>query len=282
MFADLHLHTTASDGLETPFKIVEMAKKMGFKCISITDHDTVDGLSEAQKAAEQLGIELIPGIELSTLFEGKEVHILGYCIDPNNQMLKDLLSKFIESRKKRARKIVEKLNELGVDVSMSRVEEIAKGEFVGRPHIARAMMEKGYVSSLSEAFTKDYLGNGGRAYVERYKLYTHEAINFIKQIGAVAVLAHPGIDTVGGRLTHYEIEQIIEMGIEGIEVFYPEHDAAQTRFYKNLAQTHNLVITGGSDYHGDKETDLKVGSIKLPYKHVEALKARCKDKKTEN
>jgi len=273
-YADLHLHTTASDGLLKPHQLVRIAKARGFSAIAITDHDTVDGLEDAIKEGNARGIEVIPGIELSTLYGQKEVHVLGYYINSENVKLHKILKRFIESRKTRAEKMVEKLNELGIHISMKRVREMAKGEFVGRPHIARAMVEKGYISEISQAFTREYIGNGGKAYVERFKLNTREAIELILDIQGVPVLAHPGLESSGEALYESEIKEFVEYGLKGIEVYYSEHDESQTKYYKDVAKRYNLLITGGSDCHGDGDRDrgLLLGKIKLPYKYVEALK----------
>jgi|Deesub1362A_J573_1020465.scaffolds.fasta_scaffold05139_4 hypothetical protein len=272
MYADLHLHTTASDGLLKPRQVVRIAEAKGFSAIAITDHDTVDGLEEAIKEGNIRGIEVIPGIELSTLCGQKEVHVLGYCIDRESSKLHKILKQFIESRKIRAVKMVEKLNELGIRISMKRVREMAEGEFVGRSHIARAMVEKGYISEISRAFTREYIGNGGKAYVERFKLNTREAIELILDINGIPVLAHPGLESNGEALYEDEIKEFVEYGLKGIEVYYSEHDELQTRYYEDIANRYSLLITGGSDCHGDRDEGLLLGKIKLPYRYVEALK----------
>lgn len=275
MFADLHLHTTASDGLYTPTEVVVRSKEKGFSAISITDHDTIAGIEEAMSVGAKLGLEIMPGIELSTLNEDREIHILGYYPDIHNIKLNEMLGKMIDVRKSRALFMVEKLNNLGFGIALERVKEIAGSEFIGRPHIARALQEKGYISEIAEAFTKDYIGLDGRAYIKRFKMSPVEAIDILKQANAVPVLAHPGFLSQGRSLLENEIKPLIENGLLGIEVFYSKHDREQEDYYKHLAEEHDLLITGGSDWHGQNCADNFLGSIKLPYHYVEALKKKA-------
>ena len=271
MYADLHLHTTASDGKNTPAEVVALAQQKGFSAIAITDHDATSGLEGALKAGEAYGIEVIPGIELSTLEGEREIHILGYYPDPNCRALQDMLAQMIEARSTRATKMVVKLQDTGVDIDLERVKEIAGGEFIGRPHIASALLEKGYINELSEAFTREFIGRGGRCYVERFKLTPTEGINILKQAGAIPVLAHPGYLSSGPPLAEEEITPLIESGLKGIEAIYSRHTPEQEDYYRQLAEKYNLLVTGGSDCHGQKEEPNSLGSIKLPYKNVEAL-----------
>lgn len=276
MYADLHLHTTASDGVNSPFKVVGLAKEKGFSAIAITDHDTTAGLVEALAAAEEHNVEVIPGIELSTLQGDREIHILGYYPDPQNTELQLMLNKMIDTRKNRALYMVEKLNALGYDLALERVKEIAGSEFIGRPHIARAMQERGYISEVEEAFTDEFIGRNGKAYVERYKVTPPEGIEILLQAGAVPILAHPGHLSSGPPLLEDEILPLINSGLHGIEVFYCKHSPEQEGYYKQLAKKNNLLITGGSDCHGQVEAVNCLGSVKLPYHYVEALKHACK------
>ena len=272
MFADLHLHTSASDGLYPPAEVVKQAKDKGYTAIAITDHDTTDGLTEALVAGKKLGVEVIPGIELSTLDTDREIHILGYYPDPENAQLQEMLSKMIEARKNRAFKMVEKLNNLGFNISLARVKEIAGSQFIGRPHIARALLEKGYITEMAEAFSEDFIGRGGRGYVERYKVTPVEGIKVLKQAGAIPVLAHPGFLSKGEPVSEEEIKVLIYPGLRGIEVFYSKHTPEQTETYKTLATKYGLLITGGSDCHGQPNVPNTLGSVKLPYKYVRTLK----------
>ena len=306
-YADLHLHTTASDGSDTPTHLVQRVAREGFRAMAVTDHDTLDGLEEAEKEAKRQGIEFIPGIELSTLSGKKEIHILGYFVDlhkphkphnphnPHNlhnphsvhsrhsshsshsthdshSPLRDKLEQFIEARKKRAEKMVEKLNQLGYSISLERIWEIAgpENDYLGRPHIARALLERGYIEDISEAFTQKYIGSGGRAYVERFKITPAEAIALLQDQKSIPVLAHPGCLTDGSILEEADIAALVREGLQGLEVYYSMHDPDAQDYYLHLAQKYGLLITGGSDCHGEAGKDL-LGSVKLPYNHVEDL-----------
>jgi len=268
--ADLHLHTTASDGIFSPREVVQKAKNLGLSTIAITDHDSIEGLDEAIKAGQEKKVEVIPGIELSALEGEREVHILGYFIDPTNWRLAETLSKIIETRQNRAREMIEKLNSFGVDISIDRVKEISGNSFIGRPHIAKAMIEKGYIEEISEAFTKDFIGRGGRAYVERFELSPRQAIELIYEAKGISVLAHPGYLNDRSSLTDEDISGYATMGVQGLEVYYSNHTLRQIEVYKKIAEKYNLKITGGSDCHGQKE--LLMGSVRLPYQYVEALR----------
>jgi len=268
--ADLHLHTTASDGTLTPHEVVTKAKDAGLSAIAITDHDSTSGLEEAISTGNELDIEVIPGIELSTLDGEKEVHILGYFIDPSNLSLTDILSKMIRARDNRAVAMVQKLNDLGVDISLDRVREISGSEFIGRPHIAIAMLEKGYIKEQAEAFTTEYIGSGGKAYVERFKLTPLQAIQLIKEAKGISVLAHPGFLRDRSTLNEEHIARYADHGVDGIEVYYSKHTLQQVNYYMNIALKYNLLITGGSDCHSQK--DLLLGAVRLPYEYVVALK----------
>ncbi len=270
-YADLHLHTTASDGTLTPRRVVEAAAEAGFSTIAITDHDTTAGLAEALTAGAALGIEVIPGIELSALDGELEVHILGYHIDPDNPALKQITAKISHARSNRAVGMVEKLNGLGVHITLKRVKELAGNEVIGRPHIARAMLERGYISDQKEAFTSEYIDRGGKAYVERYKLTVREAIRVIKEAGGIAVLAHPGyLSDRKKRLGTEDISRYKEWGLQGIEVYYSHHKDAQITEYHQIAERESLLITGGSDCHGGDNPLL--GSVRLPQKYALLLR----------
>ncbi len=269
-YADLHMHTTASDGTSEPSLVVKNAKAAGLSTIAITDHDTVNGLEDAKRTGTELNIEVIPGIELSSLDGEKEVHILGYFIDPYNPQLVDLTEMLEKDRRNRAVVMVKKLNDIGVDISIDRVKELAGGDVIGRPHVARAMQEKGIVRELKEAFSPLYIGRGGKAYVERHKLTPKEAINIIKEAGGIPVLAHPGYLSDGTSVLEEALQKYVAWGLQGIEVFYSFHNLSQINNYLDIALKYNLLITGGSDNHGNEERAL--GSVRLPYKYIRALK----------
>jgi len=243
---DLHVHTTASDGIKSPEEIVLMAAQAGLAGLAITDHDNLDGLAIAQAfiMQEQIPLEFIPGVELNTDCGQDEVHILGYFIDYQNPRLKARLADIRQERYSRAEKIVNKLKHLGVDISLGEVERFAKGDLIGRPHIARAICAKGYVNSEDQAFAK-YIGQGQPAYVPRYKFTPPEAIELIKTAGGIAVLAHPGLIKDSSIIC-----SLLVLGLDGLEVYYPEHTPEQIQQLINLSRSRDLLMTGGSDYHG--------------------------------
>jgi hypothetical protein len=244
--ADLHIHTLASDGLLPPHKVVADAAAKGLLAIAVTDHDTVNGLPEALASASQLSIELIPGIELSTEFAGKEIHILGYFIDPYNHNLKTLLETLQQSRRGRAEKMVNKLAGLGYTIELSAVLRHTGGAAPGRPHVARTLVEAGYVQTMGQAFDQ-LIGYQMPGYVERFKLSPQEAIDAIREAGGTAAWAHPGLTADDSLL-----QTFISAGLQGLEVYHPDHDPVQLSYYKRLAKAFNLFVVGGSDFHGQE------------------------------
>jgi predicted metal-dependent phosphoesterase TrpH len=264
MAADLHVHTTFSDGDETPEEVVNKAKEAGLKTIAITDHDVVDGIKPAEIQGEKVGVNVIPGVEFTTELPNAEIHILGYHIDSNNKSLKDFLLKVQESRRKRIHKITDKLQKLGVDVSAEKVFEFAGGASAGRPHVARALMDMGVVKSIREAFSK-YLEWKGPAYVSHYKLSPEGAIKLILDVGGVPVFAHPatsGCDEI--------IPDLLAAGLKGIEVYYPGMAPNAIEYYLNLAEKLDLVVTGGTDYHGSGKK-ISLGDINISDELVDKL-----------
>ena len=242
---DLHLHTTASDGRLTPTELINLVARKGLKVVAITDHDSTEGLSEALEAAKAFPqLTIIPGIELSTDVPGNEIHILAYAIQYHNAAVQEILQKFRQGRVHRARGMVAKLRELAVEIEWERVQEIAGDGAVGRPHIAQAMVEKGYISQPQEAFSS-YIGRNGLAYVEREKLTAQEAVSLIIQWGGVAVLAHPAhISDLDGTL-----EELVVAGLSGMEVFYAQYSEEKIQELADVAMRHGLLPCGGSDYH---------------------------------
>ena len=246
MTADLHVHTTASDGRLSLADIIEQAIQAKLSYIAITDHDTVDGLRQLPSLQQSLPASLvvIPGIELSADFQEHEVHILGYYIDIFNAELRHQLDFLINHRHERAKEIIIKLNQLGYGITYKRVLELAgQVTAIGRPHIAKALVEKAYFPTVSAVFTT-LLDTNGPAYVPHYKLTPEQVIRLIKQAGGVPVLAHPGL--IGNDKI---VVEVIDSGILGLEVYHPKHDEGQTRKYLELANNHQLAITGGSDFH---------------------------------
>ncbi len=274
---DLHVHSAASDGSYPPAEVVRYAKEGGLTAMALTDHDTVDGLPEAVAAGETLGLEVIPGVEISAQFPGGTMHILGLYVDYHNGRLDERLAVLKQARLDRNPRIIQKLNALGIPITLARVEEISGGGQVGRPHIARALMEAGYVEDLQEAFDK-YLGWHKPAYVSKFRFPPDQALAMIKEAKGIPVLAHPFTLNQGSA---YALKNLIielkGLGLAGLEVFYSEHTLAQEALYLKLAHELNLLVTGGSDYHGLNKPEITLGSMpsqdKLTYNLVEALKA---------
>ena len=281
---DLHIHTSASDGTFSPQEIVRIAKGKGLRAVSITDHDTIDGNEEAIKAGTEMGLEVVTGVEISVEWEGRPVHILGYYIDVENNVLRSTLKNLIAFREERNPQIIKRLNSLGVNISYEDVRIIAgDGTAIGRPHVAQVLVEKGYVKNGDEAFKK-YLKRGGAAYVEKKRLTPREGIQLIKEASGIPVLAHPyNIDGIKKKDLEHVMLQFKEMGIEGVEVFYPLHNSQQTLKLKTFAEKHGLYITGGTDFHGEQTPDIQIGSgfgsLKIPYELI--IKMREKHKTDE-
>lgn len=263
---DLHAHTNHSDGVLTPHELVEKAVEIGLTALGITDHDTVSAIPIAQTYAVKYGLEIVPGVELSTEDNGREVHMLGYLIDIHSRELNERMAFFRDVRKARAYKIVEKLAQLGVHIDINRVLEIAGDAAVGRPHIARALVEAGYVRDIKEAFDR-YIADDGPAYVPKAKMTPLEAMELIKRAGGIPVIAHPGLlgdpDYVRFLARH---------GLVGVEVWHSEHSPEDMAFYEALADELGLLKTGGSDFHG-KGHRTQLGVPEVSYEVLEQLKA---------
>ena len=263
---DLHIHTTASDGLFTPEEVVEIAKREGLSAISITDHDTIDGYQAAKKRAEELEIDLIPAVELSTSHKGEDFHILGYLIDCENPEFLKKINRFQEERRIRGEEMVEKLNELGIDLRMETVKNIAGKGSVGRPHLADALLKEEFVHTYEEAFAR-YLGYHSPAYVPKRFLTPQEGIDLIHLVRGVAILAHPGTCR-----SQHAIYDFLQLGLDGIEAYHSKHDREATQNYINLANKLGLIYTGGSDCHGRRGGKILIGAVKVPYRCLEMLR----------
>lgn len=259
---DLHLHSTASDGKFSPAELVKMALERGLEVISITDHDTTDGIEEALEAAKGTNLEVIPGVEISADIPRKEVHLLGYYIDHRDGTFEEVLRLIRRYRVKRALAMLEKLASLGIRLKWDMVMEIAGRGSVGRPHIAQAMVEEGYVSSMEEAFLL-YIGRDGPAYVERYKLAPSEAVRLIKGAKGLAVLAHPS------KVIEL-LPSLVKAGLVGIEARYNDYPEEEVEYLAGLARKYNLVPTGGSDFHGHERSG--IGSVWVPMEWVKRLR----------
>jgi hypothetical protein len=264
--ADLHLHTHFSDGTDTPERVVELAAQAGLSAIAITDHDNVDALPAARAAADRRGIELVPGIEMSSSAEGLEVHMLGFFLDPASAVLQQHIAEQKARRVSRVHEMVRKLQAVGVRIEAREVLELAGEGTVGRPHVARVLLKHGYVSQLSEAFDR-YIGPNNPGFVPGSPLPPSRVIEVIRQAGGVPVLAHP-IYLKRDAL----IEQLVREGLAGLEVYHSGHPPEAVRHYEQLAERLHLLRTGGSDYHGDSKEGLPVGAVKVPCALIEALK----------
>ena len=268
MKADLHLHTTASDGKLSPGELVKLAAQKGLDVIAITDHDSVDGVWPAISAAKSFPtLSVIPGVELSTDVPQGEVHVLGYFIDYEDRNFADRLCRLRESRERRAIQMVSKLGDLGMEIKWERVMELAQGGAVGRPHIAQALLEAGYVTSFREAFDK-YIGRTGPAYAEREKMTPVESVALIKDAGGLPVLAHPA--NIGEL--NLLVPELVKAGLVGIEVFYTKYTPEIMSRLLTIAACYKLVATGGTDYHHFKDgVEDCIGSVLVPQGSVRQL-----------
>ena len=249
MRIDLHSHSTASDGTDPPAEVMRRARAAGLDVIALTDHDTLAGHDEARRALPP-GLTLVPGMELSCRLGGHSVHLLAYHVDPAQAELAEELHAITTDRLRRAREMVGKLRELGVDVTWEQVAAIAGGAVVGRPHLARAMVAAGAIASPEQAFTADWIGAGGRAYVGRYGLDPERAIRLVSSAGGVSVLAHPGSPQRGWVIGDEAVERLARAGLGGLEVAHPDHDEAERLRLARLAGALGLAVSGGSDDHG--------------------------------
>jgi hypothetical protein len=267
--ADLHNHSTASDGTETPDAVVRRAVAVGLDVLALTDHDTLAG---HRQAAVDLppGLILLPGTELSCRMNGHSVHVLAYLFDPENETLAGEMAELRESRLFRAKAMVDKLAALGVPVTWEQVSEMAAGGVVGRPHVARAMIEAGVVGSIDEAFTPRWIGPGGRAHVARYALDPVKAIRLVAAAGGVTVLAHARGDARGWLIPDDVIGDFATAGLTGLEVYHPQHDERERARLSQLAASLHLVASGGSDDHGSL-TGFRLGSEVAPDGSYQAL-----------
>ncbi|MBS4024909.1 MAG: PHP domain-containing protein [Clostridia bacterium] len=269
---DLHVHTTASDGTLTPTEIIILAKESGLLGIGITDHDTVAGIAEAIASGKEKGIQVIPGIELSCNWNDQEIHILGYFISYKSKDLIDKLKFLQDKRQHRIYQMVDEANKHGYKVTIDEVKALASGESIGRPHLAQALLKKGYISSVAEGFEK-YLTKGKPFYVPRYKLTPFEAIDIISNVNGVSVLAHPGLYKDGWENL---LPDLIAVGLAGIEINYPEHSDYLIKELQILAKKNNLIATGGSDFHGNEIRENMLGTVGVRSETVKLLKERKK------
>jgi 3',5'-nucleoside bisphosphate phosphatase len=273
--ADLHTHTVYSDGTFTPGELLELARERGLDVVAVTDHDTTDGLGEARAAGDELGVEVVPGVEFSAVRDGEGVHVLGYLMDPSHSELTAELRRLRDDRFSRGERMVRRLQELGHPITFDRVKEIARGGNIIRPHVAQALVEAGVVPTLKDAFSDELIGSGGRAYVEKHALGPLEAIALIHRAGGACVLAHPGTWREAAPVPDDVIEELIEAGLDGIEAHHPEHSPELEARYVALAEARGLFWTGSSDCHGTRYDPVRLGMRRTPPEQLEALRARA-------
>ncbi|MFP4418660.1 MAG: PHP domain-containing protein [Chitinivibrionales bacterium] len=265
-YVDLHIHSTYSDGTCSIRELVEMAANRGLRAIAITDHDCVDGYPFAQELGETAGLEVIPGVELSSEIDGIDIHILGYLVDYRDPALCNRLQEMKAARYVRAKRIVRNLNRQGIDLRFDTVLKIAGEGAIGRPHIAAAMLKEELVYSFREAFEK-YIGYDSPAYVEKQTLRPREVFQLILNASGIPVLAHPGVTSVDER-----IPEFVRNGLMGIEVYHSEHTPAAQRYYRDYCRKRGLVMTGGSDFHNSTQMRTEIGTPRVTYRIVEGLK----------
>jgi predicted metal-dependent phosphoesterase TrpH len=279
-YVDLHCHSTASDGTLAPADVMRLAKSSGLVAVALTDHDTIAGLPEASAAAKDLGLGFLTGIEISCeVPKPATLHMLGYGVDINSEPLKQLTSQLMAGRDDRNPRIIKRLNELNVFITMDEVDREAGGDVVGRPHIAAVMMKKGYVSSIKQAFDK-YLATGGLAYFDRDRPTPKRGIELIRQAGGLPVLAHPmQLRTENDAQLERTVKDLADLGLAGIEVIHSDHDACWVEKCSRLAERFNLLPTGGSDFHGTVKKDIQLGVAngrRIPREFYDRLCERLK------
>lgn len=258
-YADLHTHTYHSDGTRSPKEVVDVALAHGIDILCISDHDNLAAYFEIKPYADSRGVTLIPGMELSCAFEGIDVHILAYAFNPHNEPIEQRLRGFRESRLQRGYAIVQALYELGLHIDPERVEQLAAGGAVGRPHVARALVEAGYAASVSEAFDK-YLGTGKPGYIEKERFSIGEAVSLIRNAGGLTSIAHPTLYPNHEQL----VPKLFDLDVDGIEVQHPDVDRWERERYTHLARFRGKLATGGSDDHGTVKTSETLGTVKVP------------------
>ena len=267
---DLHVHTNHSDGILSPCEMVDLAAQLKLNGIAITDHDTVSGIEDAiVRSLRYNNFKVIPGIEFSCIYNEEEAHILGYFIDYKNPDIINITNKLKEARLGRGVEIVKKINSLGMNLTVEEVKDFSGEDYIGRPHIARALIKKGYLSNVQEGFDK-YLNKGKPAYIERYKMTIKDTISLIKNSGGISILAHPGL-----LKDRNVIEHSIAMGIDGIECIHTKHTKNEMKLFSEIASSNNLIATGGSDCHGDiVRGSLLLGSYFVDINNIPQMKER--------
>jgi len=272
---DLHTHSIHSDGTFTPQELVAAARERGLDSLGLTDHDTTNGLAEAARAGAQLGVEVVPGVEFSTVYKGEGVHILCYYMDPSHPGLAAELARLQDDRFNRGKRMVARLQELGYAISFERVRQIAQGGNVVRPHVAQALVEAGVVRTIKDAFSDQLIGSGGQAYVEKHALHPVEALRLIHGAGGACVLAHPGTWRETKPVPESLIGELAEAGLDGIEAFHPEHTPEVEAGYVATARSLGLLWTGSSDCHGTRYDPIRLGTRTTPPEQFARLRIRA-------
>lgn len=274
---DLHCHSTASDGSLTPTELVHKARDGGLRAIAITDHDTVDGVHEALAAGEKLDFEVVSGVEISADIPSGSMHMLGYFIDHTSSGLVAALRRLQEAREARNQEIIKKLRSMRLEVTREELLKISGEGQIGRPHIAKLLVQKGFVPTLQAAFDC-YLKRGRPAYVEKFRFIPREAIKLISEAGGMAVLAHPGSLNKSSEELEGVVQELRNEGLSGLEVFYTDHKPEQTRSYQRLCRKYQLIATGGTDYHGTYKPGVELGrgrgNLRVSYKLLDEMKKK--------
>jgi predicted metal-dependent phosphoesterase TrpH len=268
-FADLHLHTYHSDGTRSPREVIDLARQLGLAIVAISDHDNTAAYFEIKSYADEQGVALVPAIELSCGFEGVDVHILAYAFNPTDEQIETRLQGFRDARHRRGYEMVARLRKLGCDITAERVDQLAAGGALGRPHVSRALVEAGYATSVADAFDK-YLGTGKPGYVEKERFRIDEAVTLIRNAGGVTSIAHPTLYPNHEKL----VPRILDLGIDGVEVFHPQVSEGHREHYTAVARFRGKMITGGSDDHGTVKTSETIGTVRVPESLIGAILER--------
>ncbi|MCP4539248.1 MAG: PHP domain-containing protein [Chloroflexi bacterium] len=271
---DLHIHSTASDGVFTPSEVIRLSLEQGLEAIALTDHDTLGGVTEAQQAAANTGLEVIAGVEINSEGGWGDLHFLGYYVDLENDLLQERLQEMQNARVERARKMIDRLRDMGMTLEWEKVRALAGGDSVGRPHIGRALRDRHYVNSLQEAFER-FIGRDGPAYVPRLRLTPPEVIQAITGAGGVPVIAHP---ISSGETVVERIPEFVEYGLRGVEVYYHNHSPENIEMLLGMCREYGLLATGGSDFHGRGILgEMALGSVHVPWECIERLRETSKE-----
>ena len=269
---DLHSHTLHSDGQRTPDELLAEAAGAGVRVLAVTDHDTVSGIADCQRAAAGLGVRLVPGIELSAELHGREVHVLGHLLDPRSPALLELQTLLLDERRERMDRMIARANAQGMKITKAQVVAHSGGDNLGRPHLARALVESGYAASVKDAFNR-YLRDGGALFCDRRKMSAVEAIALVHRAGGTASLAHPGAN----KVSQQELRGLAEAGLDAVEALHPEHVPSQAEAYLRWAEGLGMLVTAGSDFHGPAvQPDRKLGDRTLSAERFVALEERAR------